>query len=65
MFCHESYLRLIDLTVYAGVSITSGRVVEGCLTEALVLRREEQEKTSKRGKSAGLITPVALLEFIR
>lgn len=36
---NESYLRLIDLTLYIDASITSGRVEEGCLTQALVLRR--------------------------
>ena len=33
-----SSLRLIDFTIYTGVTITSGRVEEGCLTEALVCK---------------------------
>ncbi len=40
---HESHLWLIDLTLYTGLITTSGIVEVGCLTEALMLRREEQE----------------------
>lgn len=44
----KTYLRLIDLTLYVNDFIISGGVVEGCLTEALVLRREKEEQRAER-----------------
>ena len=44
-----AYLRLIDLTLNTGLLLTSGSFEEGSLTEALVLRRD-QEKRNKRGE---------------
>jgi len=49
----RSYLGLIDLTIYTGLLNIRGRGEQGCLTEAVVLRREEQGKASKRGEPVG------------
>lgn len=43
----KTYLRLIDITIYVDHFI-SGAVVEGCHTEALVLRREKEEQRAER-----------------
>lgn len=48
-----SSLRLIDLTLHTGVSVTSGRVEEGSLTEALVSKLAGQEGAVISGCALG------------
>lgn len=59
----ESYLGLINLTIYSGDWITFRNMVVGCLTEAQVLRKDKE--TNKKKKQSGEETDVCGIGFTK